>query len=178
MKRKLMPFLVLLLGIGVFTPTPLPAQDVAPAATAVTETTEAPAKNELIELVEGEVKVKDIIADGTEVYESVTTLREAKDGATKGAILLLLVAIFKFLLTGLKLFKKHFWTKRKGKTVLRLSAIGLGLGVLILGKLVAGLDWMDALFYALSGPGAIAAHELLGIFAGMKDDKDVKAEEG
>jgi hypothetical protein len=177
--KRFMPVLVLLFGFGVFIPAPLPAQDTPPEASIEETTTDAKtAKEEFIEITEGEVKVKDIVTDATEVYAAVTDLKEAKEGAKKGAILLLLVTICKFLLSGVKLAKKHFWKTRKGKTVLRLSAVGLGLAVLILGKLVAGVDWMDALFYALSGPGAIVAHELLGVFAGMKDDKDAEPAPG
>lgn len=171
--RRLIPIFLLLAGL--MYAQPVQAQDdppAAPAATATTDEATPDAKTEYLELTEGNVKVNDIVTDATKIYTAITDLQEAKKGAKKAAILLLLVAICKFLLSGVKLVKKHFWKSRKGKTVLRLSTLGLGLLVLILCKLAVGVGWMDALFYALAGPGALAAHELLGIFAGMKDDKD------
>lgn len=157
-------------------PAPAVAEDVADPV--------ADAKAEYTELVDGDVKVKDVITNGTEVYDAVQALRKEKEETGKinmVLILLMLAAIFKALLSVAKVVGKlvgeEFWKNRKGKTIMRLICIGLGLATMVTAKLAAGVGWGDAILLFLSGPGALAAHEVTGLFVGMKDDKDEPAEE-
>lgn len=131
---------------------------------------------DFIVLVDGEVKVEDVVADVEEVYAAVVAYRAAGDNATKlAALLLLLAVIFKACLSGAKLAAKEYFTNRRGKTVLRVTTLVLGLGVLVITRVMAGMTWVEASFLALSGPGSIVVHEMTALFSGMKDDKDVGA---
>lgn len=180
----------LILAAGVLLCVPAFGQEppAEPADSATTEEVVKPdpvedAKKEYVELVDGDVKVKDVIADGTEVYEAIQALRDEKKQTgtvTFAMIMLLLAAIFKALLSVAKIIGKlvgvEFWKTRKGKTIMRLICIGLGLATMATAKLAAGVGWGDAILLFFSGPGALAVHELTGLFVGMKDDKDEPTE--
>jgi len=134
------------------------------------------AKKEYLELVDGKVKINDLVVEGSEVYEAVQAMREAKKsgkGINMALIVMALAALFKFLLSILKMaVASGFWSTRKGKTVTRLTTIGLGIAAMFVAKLGMGMGWGDALLLFMSGPGAMAFNESVDIFTGAKDAKD------
>lgn len=156
-------------------PAPAPASEPVATEPVATPTDTEKDKAAYVELVDGEVKVKDVVADGTEVYDAVMAYRQAKQsGDTTGIALIIaagLAALFKILLSVAKMLSKVFFSTGKGKMVLRVITLVLGLAVFFTVKFAAGFGWVDAIIAALSGPGAIVVHELLDLFAGAKDDK-------
>lgn len=174
---------VILSVLFLLMPVPLLGQEPAvvedpkpPDVTRVTsdaETVEA-VNEEYLKLVDGKVEIKDLVVEGAEVYEAVKAMRDAKKGVNLALFVMALAALFKFLLSILKLaVASGFWSTRKGKTVTRLTAIGLGVAAMFVAKLGMGMGWGDALFLFMSGPGALAFNESMGIFVGMKDHKDM-----
>jgi hypothetical protein len=136
---------------------------------------ELTATEEFRALVDKESSPAEAVDGAVETYEAAKDLAESGSSAAKlGLVLLLLSAIFKTLLSVAKLVSKAFFQTRKGKTVMRLVTLGLGLIVLVITKVAVGMPWVEALFLALSGPGAIVVHELTGLFAGIKDEKDAQ----
>jgi hypothetical protein len=163
MKRLILIFALMLMPFSAAIAQPAPP---TPPANPDTEA--------YIKLVDGEVTVEDVVADGQEVYKAVQAYRDAKkSGSSNSGTLALmlagLAAFFKFLLSLIKVIaKKEFWKSRKGKITLRLVCIGLGLCVLVISKFAGGAGWEDAILLAFSGPGALAAHEITTI---TKKDK-------
>lgn len=164
-------FLVALsLSVVLMTPAAY-AQRAEPPAEAQ-EMVKASPEEEFTELVDGEVKIHDVVSNVTEVYEAVKTYRGEQEARAKLALLLLLLAIvFKMVISVAKLVATEFLSSPKGKTAIRVSTLFLGLAVLMLSRVGVGMHWIDAFFLSLSGPGAIVVHELLDIFSGDKDAK-------
>lgn len=147
-----------------------------PPARVADDAAEEEMTRDFIILVDGEVKVEDVVADVKEVYEAIVAYRGVEDKAAKLAMLLLLLAVlFKAGISGAKLAAKEYFTTRKGKTIMRATTLVLGLGVLVVTRVMGGMTWVEASFLALSGPGSIVVHEMMALFSGMKDDKDVIA---
>jgi len=145
----------------------------------VVKTEVVPAVNDsakYVELVNGDVKVGDMVANGAEVYQAIQDYRAAKAEGRQGLLALVMVALaaaFKLLLSLLKLvLAKNFWKSAKGKVVLRVTCIFLGVGVLVASKIGLGMGWGDAVLLAISGPGALAVHELTDLMLGSKDGAD------
>ena len=65
-------------------------------------------------------------------------------------------ACLKVLLDAANALAKHRW-----KQHLNWVALGLAVPIALLSRYAAGVGWFDAGLYALIGPGAIAANELL-----------------
>jgi hypothetical protein len=166
MKRFLV---ALAFSVGVAAPVlPAWADEARPAAEV--EVLAATPTEEFTELVDGEVKIHDVVSNVTEVYEAVKSYRTEKETQAKLALLLLLLAIaFKAVISGAKLVANEFLSSPGGKTAIRVSTLFLGLAVLMLSRVGAGMHWIDAFFLSLSGPGAIVVHELLDLFRGDKD---------
>lgn len=121
------------------------------------------------ELVDKDVETADALNDAAKIVEAGKNLANAEDGSMdlKVLITLLLAAIFKFLLSAVKLSGrfsdklKEFWATTKGKTILRLSTLVLGAGVMLVSNLAAGVPWLEALFMGIgAGPGSLAIHEV------------------
>jgi hypothetical protein len=168
MKRFLM---TLTLSMGLMAPVAC-AQANDTHVAGMQETVKASPEEEFIELVDGDVKIHDVVSNVTEVYEAVKVYRGEQDARAKLALLLLLLAIaFKTIISAAKLIANEFLASPRGKTVIRVSTLFLGLAVLMLSRAGVGMHWIDALFLSLSGPGAIVVHELLEIFSGEKDDQ-------
>lgn len=166
MKRFLV---VLTLSVGLMGPAAY-AQSPGSGSTAKVHVVKADPTEEFIELVDGDVKIHDVTSNVTEVYEAIKTYRGEKDAQARLALLLLLLAIaFKTVISGAKLVANEFLSGRMGKNIIRVSTLFLGLAVLMLSRMGAGMHWIDAFFLSLSGPGAIVVHEILDIFSGGKD---------
>lgn len=124
------------------------------------------------ELVDKDVETTDALNDAAEIVKASKDLANAEDGNVdiKVLITLLLAAIFKFLLSAIKLSGrfsdklKEFWASDKGKLVLRLSTLVLGAAVMLTANIAAGVPWLEALFMGLgAGPGSLAIHESVKI---------------
>lgn len=153
---------------------PLPAPAVAPAA----EPAPAPvptATEEFERMLNSDPSLQETFGSGKDVYEAIMEMKKAKeDGGTINLIMVmaLLAAAFKFLLSVVKFIRRDYWKTDQGKTVLRLIALGLGLGVLVTSKIAMGMHWSEAIILALSGPGAIVVHEVIDLFPGMKGNSN------
>lgn len=149
----------------------------APKADAKEEALAKPADDK----VEGDGKttLKDVAEDTTDVVKAVADYRDAKsDSSDKTQIRLLLMAmlaaIFKLMLSGIKM-TSPFWKGRKGKTVLKLCTLGLGVAVFLTSALAAGEGWWDAFILGLSGPIAVAGHEYTKLIPALFKKKDADA---
>lgn len=120
---------------------------------------------EFVELVDGDVRIGDVLYDATHVYDAIHAYKDDQDASAKmGLLLLLLSLVFKLIISTVKLVSEDFFSQWKGKTAIRIGTMFLGLGVLVLSRVGGGMGWIDAAFLSLSGPGAIVVHELLKIF--------------
>jgi len=102
----------------------------------------------------------EVAGDAAKVVDAAKSLKDPT--LPKGlAIAVLLGAIFKLLLSGLKVVSKFApWFKSQdGKRVLKYSTLGLGAAAALTANLAFGMGWMDALTILLSGPLAVAIHE-------------------
>jgi len=161
--------LLALLLLPVFAPVSY-AQEPA-VAPAVTEAAAAPVVAPAADTapvkvtVDGDkVTVGDVVVSAGDVLVAVKNYRAqgGADASSKAArrlaFMLLLAAIFKFALSGLKL-STPFWKGAKGKALLKVITITLGLGVGLISQLALGDTWYDAITVGLSGPLAVAFHE-------------------
>lgn len=189
MKRAIFAAILLL------TPFLADAQEPAPPPAEPTAV-ETPAKpepamtgEEAMDLVDKDVEVTDAVKDAGEIVDAAKALKDADDDVDpKVLITILLAAIFKFLLSALKLSGrfsdklKAFWESDKGKLILRLSTLVLGAGVMLVANLGAGVPWLEALFMGIgSGPGALAIHEsfkIIPLFSSKTAPTDGGSAEG
>lgn len=147
---------------------------------------ETPKVEEIVTVPPDKIEMGDFVADVGEVGEAMAYLRSCKKGVCPPlegqesqdsipltvAYAMLLAAIFKMLLSGVKL-SSPFWKGKKGKVALRLSTVLLGAGVFLTSTVAGGATFAEALILALSGPGAIAVHELLALIPGFKKEESV-----
>jgi len=151
-------------------PAPVVKTEAVSAVPAVSDTTK------YAELVNGDVKVGDVVANGAEVYQAIQEYRAAKAEGRQGLLALVMVAlaaVFKLLLSLVKIvLAKDFWKSPKGKLALRVSCVFLGLGVMVAAKIGMGMGWGDSVLLAVSGPGALAVHELTDLLMGAKGVAD------
>jgi hypothetical protein len=179
MKKTLLslPFLLwaaIALAQAPATPVPVPATAAVeqPAAPAV----EPAAVPDVVKVEGDKITVNDVVTDAKGVAEAFKVLKAAKGAgdklAARLALMGLLAAIFKILLSCLK-FTSEFWKGAKGKLVLRLSTLVLGIGVTLLSHFAAGEDWMSAIMLGISGPLAISIHELFDVIVALVQKKPV-----
>lgn len=159
--------------VGPVAPDPAPAPEPTPPTPE--GTTVQDMTDEFKVLVDKDATLVEAVEGAVDTYEASRDLAKNEDkSAVLGLVMILLSAIFKTLLSIVKLVSKAFFQTRKGKTALRVTTLGLGLAVLVTTKVVIGMSWVEALFLALAGPGAIVVHELAGLFSGNKDEKDAQ----
>lgn len=169
-------FLALLtfpLSLGAQAPDSPDAAVAEPTAATEPVATEAPAPD--VVKVEGDkVTVNDVVTDAKGVADAVRAYKDAQKAGDKLAIRLglmaLLAAIFKVLLSTLK-FSSEFWKGKKGKLVLRISTLVLGIAVTLTAHLAAGETWVSALLLGISGPLAISFHELFDVIVALVQKK-------
>lgn len=115
---------------------------------------------------------------GAEVKEVLSTAKQIKKADKTEKFLVIsafLAALFKLLLSLMKLVNPYF----KKKDVPKVVASGLGVLVLLFSKLALGVSWVDAIILAASGPGAVFLHELSKMIPALRALKDEqKAKEG
>jgi len=114
-------------------------------------------------VVEADATPTDVVKDGASVVSAAKDIanRENDDRPTSLLVALLLAAVFKLLLSLLKVLAKNLsWFKSQdGKRILKYSTIGLGSAAALVSNLAFGLSWVDALTILLSGPLSVAIHE-------------------
>jgi hypothetical protein len=166
MKTRLAAVLILLMaGLWV---APSFAQDpVAPAGTMDTNKDGKVDKDETAAEVNKDVGVNDVVKDVTGVVDAAKDLKGEKEGKA-ALIMLLLGAIFKLLLSAVKVVKKetNWFHAKKAKRIVKYSTIGLGAAAALMSNLAFGMSWIEAGIILLSGPMAVAIHEY------TKDSKD------
>lgn len=118
-----------------------------------------------------DVSAIDVADDVTDVVEKAQDLKGSSGGKAL-LIMALLGAIFKALLSALKLVKKETnWFKaKKAKRILKYSTVVLGGLAALMSNAVLGMGWIESLTILVSGPLAVALHEYL------KDSKDPTGE--
>jgi len=117
--------------------------------------------------IEKNVSVGDVVADVAGTVEAARDLKGKKEGKA-ALIMLFLGAIFKLLLSAVKLVKKqtNWFHAKKAKRILKYSTIALGALAALMSNLAFGMGWIEAGVILLSGPMAVAIHEY------TKDSKD------
>lgn len=103
----------------------------------------------------------------TEVSKVISDARDLRTGKFL-AIATFLAALFKLLLSLLKLSSDFF----KSKVVPKVIALVLGLATYLFANLAMGVGWVDALILAGAGPGAIFLHELSKLIPAVRAIKD------
>lgn len=151
------------------------AQDSEPAATSAgSMDTNKDGKvdaDETAAAIDKEADVGDVVADVGEVVGAAKGLGSSKDGKAT-LIMILLGAIFKLLLSGIKLIKgKTNWFRaKKAKRIVKYTTLGLGALAGLMANLIFGMSWIEAGIIVLSGPISVAIHEY------TKDSSDTPAD--
>lgn len=114
--------------------------------------------------LDGDPELVTVIAEASEVITSATNLKTGKFLA----IAAFLAALFKLLLSVLRLTSDFF----KNKAVPKITAIVLGILVGLFASLAGGAGWVDTLILVASGPGAIAIHEISKLLPAVRAIKD------
>jgi hypothetical protein len=177
-------------------PTLTFAQEPAPAAEpAATTEKAAPAtsdidtnkdgridSDETKALVDKDENVSDVVDGAGEAIDAAKNMKGKKGTELALAIALFLAALFKSLLSLIKVLKKstNIFKTKKGKKILKLSTIGLGVlaavGAGIANTMGAGFGWMEILMIGLSGPGSLAVHELTSKSKDSAEETEEKKE--
>lgn len=164
MKKTLM-FCMLLVGFGVFTPSPLLAQDDAkPAGVMDTNKDGKVDADETKTEIDKDVDVGDVASEVGAVVDAAQDLK----GGKAAVIMMFLSVLFKLMLSAVKLIKKetNWFHAKKAKRIIKYSTLGLGGLAALMSNLAFGVGWMEAGIIFLSGPVAVAIHEY------TKDSKD------
>lgn len=140
-------------GVVAVTDAPAPAPaPVAPAlAAAPTDTTATPAPAP---------SIGDVLGQLGDLKAQYDALKANKD---KSLTTLLWVGLIAALLKVLLSAMNAIWPSPKKWTAW--IALGLAAPIALLSHFAAGHTWVDSAVFALAGPGAIAIHELLKLFA-------------
>jgi len=115
--------------------------------------------------------VKDVIASSKTVAKGVDA--QATKVPKLLAIMGLLAAVFKLLLSFLKWLSK-WWVTKTGKMVLRTVTLVLGVATFFVTSMAMGEPWYNSLLLALSGPGSLALHEISQLVPGVNTKKKAK----
>lgn len=170
MKKRILIPLMMFIAISAY------AQDPAVPVAAVAAQPAVASVPDVVKVEGDKITVNDIVTDAKGVADAFKSLKDTKKAGDKTAIrlgiMLLLAAIFKVLLSCVKL-TSEFWKGVKGKLALRLSTLVLGIAVALLSHFGAGEDWMSAMLLGISGPLAISFHELFDIIVGLVQKKPV-----
>jgi hypothetical protein len=102
--------------------------------------------------------VSGVIGDVGKLVKTVKDLKSGEHAGELVAWMALLAAIFKLLISLLKMAST--WFKEKGKNYIRIATLVLGGGLFIVLTIGAGKEWWEALILALSGPMSLAIHEI------------------
>jgi len=116
-------------------------------------------------LADGELTYEELSDDVQTAIAAVSDLRAADRTGRLAALMALLAALFKILLSGVKALKGFtFWKRRQAATI-RITTLMLGIGVFLFSNLMAGMPWWEALMLSLSGPGSMVMHEYSRLFS-------------
>jgi hypothetical protein len=165
--------LVFTLSAALLSPTNIYAETLATA-------THVSAADQAKEMLDADKKPTpaQVSKEAGDVLAAVEEVKEAKETGEgmKLAIMALLAALFKFLLSAVKL-SGAFWKGRGGKITLRLVTVTLGV-LAFFSSALMGMGWMDALTVGLSGPLAVAFHEYTVLIPSLAKRKDGRDDEG
>lgn len=153
-----------ILAVGLGSALLLPLTVTAGTPSGMTPEDAAEATRQVEAWVAGEVSYESVSVEVQEAITAFANARAAERTAMLAAIMALLATLFKLLLSGVKLVGGMTFLTQRQKSVIRLTTIGLGIGVYLTSSLVAGMPWWEALFLSLSGPGAMAVHEYSRLF--------------
>jgi hypothetical protein len=124
-------------------------------------------------LIEKDASGADVAKGVGEVVDAARNIKGKSGNQLALAISVLLAAIFKMLLSLIKVVSKNTdWFKSsRGKSALKYSTLALGalaaIGAGIATAMGANLGWMDVLIIGLSGPGSMVVHELSSLLPGV-----------
>lgn len=107
------------------------------------------------------------------VHEAQKYIEGRKD-KSKSALLLaaVIAALLKFLIALIRR-TSPFWKKTRGKWVIRMLTLTLGLVAGVVANYALGMSWMDAVVVFMGGPGAVIITEyqkLIPFLRGKPDD--------
>lgn len=117
--------------------------------------------------------VKEAGAVAAAAGEYFTGSKEGDAAAKKFGLLALITTVLKLLLSLLKM-ASSFWSETRGKWVLRIITLGLGVVIAIVSSMAIGMPWWDAVLLGLSGPGAVALHEYQKLIPALSKKKTKK----
>jgi hypothetical protein len=153
------------------TPAPQPAAaaaaatttvDHAPAATATVEHKDATGT---VEHLKPDATTEEVLSAAFKTVEEAQKYFNERKSSTKKAFVWagVLAAVLNLLIMFISR-TSPFWKKRKGKTLIRVITITLGLAAGILANVAVGMPWWDAATVFLGGPGAILLKEYQKVF--------------
>jgi len=118
-----------------------------------------------VEHLAPDASTEEVIEAAFATIEEAQEYFKARESDTKKAFVwaAVLAALLKLLIMVIRR-TSPFWKKRKGKTVIRLLTITLGIGAGVLANLAIGMPWWDAVTIFLGGPGAILLTEYQKVF--------------
>lgn len=117
-------------------------------------------------LVDKDVSVTETVGELGDVVEAAKDLKGKSGTPLALAIAMFLAALFKGVLSLIKVLAKNttVFVGRKGKTRLKYTTVALGAlaaaGAGVANSLGAGLPWYDVAIIACGGPGAMVVHTL------------------
>jgi hypothetical protein len=124
-------------------------------------------------LLDKDAGVGDVVSGVSDTIEAAQGLKGMKGKELALGIAMLLAVLFKMLLSLVKVMSKNtgWFAGARGKAALKYCTLALGalaaVGAGIAMGLGVGLDWIDVVIVALSGPGAMVVHELASLLPGV-----------
>jgi hypothetical protein len=162
--------------VALLMPVTIMAQDAEPVPVSEIDTN----KDGKISAVEAkaykdkEATVGDVVEGVTEVVDAAQDLKGKSGTGLALGISLMLAAIFKTLLSLVKVMSGStgWFAGKRGKAALKYLTLGLGAlaagGAGIFMALGVGdLAWWDVIIVGLSGPGSMVVHELMSLAPGV-----------
>jgi len=171
--RLVVVFTLLMAGIWV---QPSFAQDLKPPAAAGELDTNKDGKvdaDEAAAATAEEVDISDVVKDAGELIDAAKNLKDKQDGTSISLLIMaVLGAIFKFLLSAVKLIKAqtNWFHAKKAKRIVKYTTLVLGGLAALMANLVFDMSWLEAGIILLSGPMSVAMHEY------TKDSEDTQAD--
>lgn len=115
--------------------------------------------------------VGDIITGVGNIVEKVKEYKGAEEAGKLMGLMALLAAIFKLSMSGLKLTSKVFFKSDKGKNILKIITLLLGVGTFLVSSMAIGKTWWESLILAMSGPMSMVVHELTKLVPAIRKAK-------
>jgi hypothetical protein len=117
------------------------------------------------------VGIGDIVSGVGDIVDKAKDYKGAEGSGKLVGLMALLAAIFKLLMSAIKLISKTFFKSTKGKNIIKLVTLLLGVGTFIVSNIALGQTWWEALILSFSGPMAMVLHEFTKLVPAIRKAK-------